>query len=149
MQWDTFNAVKSSFSKSDNRYACQLTVVYPADSLSQLKKYLNSISCMTKMIQNGLEAVQAVDCGFNLCTQHAQVTIVGLWLDLNQEFTSSQDSIPQQWPRDIILGSDSQIPLWSWLKHPEKNQEWSKKRSAHIWFSPILRKPGVSINHQT
>ena len=78
MQWDTFNAVESSFSESDNRHACQSTVVYLANSLPQLKKHLNSTSCTPKTIQNGSEAVQVVDCGFDLCTQRAQVTIVGL-----------------------------------------------------------------------
>jgi len=78
MQWDTFNAVESSFSESDNRHACQSTVVYFADSLPQLKKHLNSTSCTPKTIQNGSEAIQVLDCDFDLCTQRAQVTIVGL-----------------------------------------------------------------------
>jgi len=78
MQWDTFNAVESSFSESDNRHACQSIVVYLADSLPQLPNRLNSTFCTPKTIQNGSEAVQVVDCGFDLCTQRAQVTIVGL-----------------------------------------------------------------------
>jgi len=75
---DAMGHFQSSFSKSDNRHACQSTVVYFADSLPQLKKHLNSTSCTPKTIQNGSEAVQVVDCGFDLCTQRAQVTIVGL-----------------------------------------------------------------------
>jgi len=78
MQWDTFNAVESSFSGSDNRHAFQSTVVYLADSLPQLPNHLNSTSCTTKTIQSGSEAVKALHCGFDSCIQRAQITIVGL-----------------------------------------------------------------------
>ena len=78
MQCKTFGAINSSCSKLDNGHVCQLTVVYFTDSLSQLPNYLNSTSCMAKMIQNRSEAVQVVNCGFELCTQYAQVTIIGL-----------------------------------------------------------------------
>ena len=46
------------------------------------------------MIQSGSEVVQSLHCDFDLYTQHAQVAIVGLWLDLNWEYTNSQDNIP-------------------------------------------------------
>jgi len=149
MQCKTFGAVNSSCSELDNGHAFQSTVVYPANSLPQLKKHLNSTSCTPKTIQNGSEAIQVLNRGFDLCIQRAQVTIVGLWLDLNRKYAGSQDGIPRRRHRDVILGSDYQIPPRSWLKHAEENQEWSNKRSAHILFPPVLQKPGVSINNQT
>ena len=82
---------------------------YPANGLSKLGKRLETSGC-AKASQNGFEVVQMLYCALYLRIQGAQVAFMGLQLDFNREYTNSQDSVPWRRPRNIILGSDYQIP---------------------------------------
>ena len=66
MQENTVFTMEFSCCESDNVHACQSTMIYSTDSLSELENHSSTSACRIKVTQKWFEGFQAFCCTLDL-----------------------------------------------------------------------------------